>query len=119
MTRRVRRPPPVGAEVEWWRRRIVKAGSVVAALAVMVGAGSAAVTWFDGKYALAGDVQQIQADVLELRRDGLVAERRELQRAQRQRRLTDPELDRLEKLGDLIRTIDRRLDVLRKKGDTR
>lgn len=109
-----RRPPPIATEVEWWRRRVVKVGAVAGALVVLFGTGSSVVRWFDGKYAAAGDVQQIQADVLELRRDGLAAERRDLQRAQRQRRLTDPELDRLEKLSELIRTIDRRLETLQK-----
>jgi len=100
---RIRRPPAVTHEVE---------AGVVGALAVLFGPVVAVKAWFDGTYAQAADVQQIQVDVLELRRDGLAAERRDLQRAQRQRRLTDPEIERLHKLTELIGAIDRRLDAL-------
>ena len=107
--------PPVAHEVEWWRKRVVKLAGVVGALAVLFGPVIAVKTWFDGTYAQAADVQQIQVDVLELRRDSLAVERRDLLRAQRQRRLTDPEVERLDKVNELIRGIDRRLDALQQR----
>lgn len=109
-------PPKVGQEAEWWRKRVVKLAGAVGALVVLFGPVVAVKTWFDGTYAQAADVQQIQADVLELRRDSLMVERRDLQRAQRQRRLTDPEIERLDKVNELIRGIDRRLEAIQQKS---
>ena len=110
-----RKAPTVAEEFGWWQRRLVRWGAAVGALVIIVGTGHSAFVYLDGRYAQAGDVQQIGADILELRRDQLDNERRDLVRAQRQRKLSDPEIDRLQKLNELIGQVDRRLEGLREK----
>lgn len=110
-----KKPPKLAVELDWWRRRIVKIGGVVGALVILASAVGGGARWVGGRYALAADVQQIQSDVLELRRDNLDAERRELLRFQRTRALTDPEINRLQKVNDLIHELDRRLQKLQDK----
>lgn len=106
---------PPATDIRWWSTRLAKIGAGVAALVLLIGTSTAIVQKFDGRYALAGDVQQIQTDILQLRRDGLDSQRRDLQRAQRQRRLSDHETEQLQKLVEEISRIDHRLERLQEK----
>ena len=66
----------------------------------------------DARYALAGDVKTIQADVLELRRDAVLREYLEFQREAQRRSLTQLERDRVEMLQRILNHLDQRLQKI-------
>ena len=100
--------------------RLLRLGGVAAAVAAMIalasqlGIGSVIgpVLGFDARYAMAGDVKTIQADILELRREAVNREYLEFQREAQRRPLTNFERERAERLRGVLLQLDQRLQKI-------
>ena len=101
-------------------KRLVQFGAVVGALVAVLtvssqlGLGSiiGPALGLDARYALAGDVKTIQADVLELRREAVNREYLEFQREAQRRQLSQLERERVEVLQRILRQLDQRLQKI-------
>lgn len=101
-------------------KALVRLGAVAAALVAVfmfssqlgLGAILGPALGLDARYALAGDVKEIQADVIALRRDTVNREYLEFQREAARRPLTHLERERVETLQRILRQLDERLQKI-------
>jgi hypothetical protein len=98
----------------FFQKKIVQIGSIVAALVAIGGGGAKALDIVDSRYALASEIKPLHRELLEQRKESLTDKREQIEGLQRQRRLSDIEMNQLRRYQDQIRNIDRKLLDLEK-----